>query len=405
MRYIARALLLLLVPAVSGLAGQATGKPVTIGTTDSIWSPTLKESRQFLVYTPPSYNDTTYLPRRYPVLYLLDGDAHFHSVSGLIQILGTGVNATYVVPEMIVVAIPNTNRTRDMTPTKVDRDANGRPQPALAVSGGMGNFLNFIKSELIPQVEKTYRTAPYRVFVGHSLGGITTINALYTMPETFNAYVAIDPSLWWDKFVLLKQARATFSKPGLAGRTLYVGQANTLTPGDTALPPHFNAIMQFNSVLESYNTSGLRYGYKYYPNDSHGSVPLISEYDALRFIFDGYSPSLPLALERPEYLAEHFARASTAIGYKIEPPEPIVDGVGRIALGRDTTVALRLFEANAALYPGSANAHTALGDVWLAKKDTVKALGHYERALSLRPGAKRAKDMAAKLKGAAPPTR
>ena len=180
MRRIAFGSFLFLVAPLAGLSAQAKSGAVTIGATDSIYSATLKENRKFLVYTPPSYNDTTYLPRRYPVLYLLDGDAHFHSVTGLIQILGTGINGTFVVPEMIVVAIPNTNRSRDMTPTRTDRDANGKPQPALASTGGMPNFLTFIKTELIPRIERDYRTAPYRVFVGHSLGGITAIDALYT---------------------------------------------------------------------------------------------------------------------------------------------------------------------------------------------------------------------------------
>jgi predicted alpha/beta superfamily hydrolase len=390
-------LLFLLVPAAA-IQAQAPSTTVSIGVRDSVWSATLKENRRFLVYTPSSYNDTTYLPRRYPVLYLLDGDAHFHSVSGLVHILGSGVNGTFVVPEMIVVAIPNTNRGRDMTPTKVDRDLQGRPAPQLASTGGMPNFLGFIKNELIPKVEQTYRTAPYRVFVGHSLGGITTINALYTMPETFNAYVAIDPSLWWDNRLLLKQAQDRFGKPGLAGRALYVAQANTIAPGDTTLNVHFNSIVQFNSILETFNKSGLRYAYKYYPSDSHGSVPMISEYDALRFIFEPYNVALSLAIERPDYLAEHFARASTVLGYKIDPPEPIVDMVARIALGRDSTAALRLFEMNAGLYPNSGNAHTALGDFWLAKKDSAKALGHYERALAIRPGLQRAQERARTLK-------
>jgi predicted alpha/beta superfamily hydrolase len=399
MRHIARAFVLLLVTAAT-LQPQAPAKGITIGITDSIWSPTLKENRRFFVYTPPSYNDTTYLARRYPVLYLLDGEAHFHSVTGLLQILGTGVNGTFVVPEMIVIAIPNTNRTRDMTPTHTDRDPTGKPQPGLAASGGMANFLSFIKSELIPRVEKTYRTAPYRMFVGHSLGGITTIDALYTMPETFNAYVAIDPSLWWDNRVLLKQARDKFSKPGLAGRTLYVGQANTITPGDTTLNVHFNSIVQFNSILETFNASGLRYGYKYYPNDSHGSVPMIAEYDALRFIFGAYDVALAQAIERPEYLAEHFARASAALGYQIDPPESMVDLVGHVALGRDSTAALRLFEMNATRYPNSANAQLALGDFWLAKKDSSKALGYFEKAVALRPGVQHAKEMVRKMKKA-----
>jgi len=161
--------------------------------------------------------------------------------------------------------------------------------------------------------------------------------------------------------------------------------------------------VQFNSILETFNNSGVRYGYKYYPNDSHGSVPLAAEYDALRFIFDAYNVSLAQAIERPDYLAEHFARASTALGYKMDPPEAMVDLVGHVALGRDSTAALKLFEANAALYPNSANAHVVLGDFWLAKKDSTKALGHYEKALSLRPGTKKAKEMVGKLEGAGRP--
>jgi len=262
----------------------------------------------------------------------------------------------------------------------------------------MANFLAFIKTELIPRVEHDYRTAPYRVFVGHSLGGITTINALYTMPDAFNAYVAIDPSLWWDKRVLLTQARERFSKPGLAGRTLFVAQANTITPGDTTLNVHFNSIIQFNSILETFNQSGLRYSYKYYPHDSHGSVPLVAEYDALRFIFDAYDVSLLEAIERPAYIAEHFAKVSTAMGYKVDPPEGMVDLLGQVALSRDTTAALKLFEMNATLYPTSANAFASLGDGWLAKKDTTKAVGYYEKALAMRPGLKKPKDMLQKLK-------
>jgi hypothetical protein len=233
--------------------------------------------------------------------------------------------------------------------------------------------------------------------VGHSLGGITTINALYTMPETFNAYVAIDPSLWWDNRVLLKQAREKFSKPGFAGKTLYVAQANTIQPGDTAMNVHYNSIVQFNSILESYNSSGIKYAFKYYPNDSHGSVPMIAEYDALRFIFDSYNMSLPLAVERSDYVTEHFARVSAALGYKMDPPEPMVSLVAAVAFGRDSTAGLRLLELNTRLYPTSANAHTALGDYWMAKKDSRQARGHYERALALRPGAKRAKEMIATL--------
>jgi uncharacterized protein len=360
--------LLLVLPALAS-AQRADASAIVIGTTDSIWSPTLKEYRKFEVYTPPSYRDTTHLPQKYPVLYLLDGDAHFHSVTGLIQILGTGVNGTFVVPEMIVVAIPNTDRTRDLTPTHVDKGPDGKPAPAFRTTGGMPNFFTFIKSELIPRIESSYRAAPYRMLVGHSLGGIATIDALYTMPETFNAYVAIDPSLWWDNRVLLNRAKNFFGKPGLAGKTLFVGQANTLSAADTADNIHYNSIIRFNRILEEYNKSGLRYGYKYYPDDDHGSVPLIAEYDALRFIFAPYKLNLARALESPSYVKEHFAALSATMGYTMQPPEQMVDLLAHVELGQDTTKAIELFQLDADLYPGSPQGYKATVARLRAKKE------------------------------------
>jgi predicted alpha/beta superfamily hydrolase len=374
------AFLLLLLPA--GLHAQDRfERAVHIGQVDSILSATLEENRPFLVYTPPSYGDTTAAPQRYPVLYLLDGDAHFHSVSGLLQILGTGVNGTYVVPEMIVVAIPNTDRTRDLTPTHTEIGFDGEPFPQFETSGGGPAFLTFLKEELIPHIESEYRTMPYRVFVGHSFGGITTLDALYTIPETFNAYVAIDPSLWWDNRVLLLKARDYFSTARLEGRTLYVAQANTNTPADTARNLHFESITQFNEVMRAYDQSGIRYGFHYYDRDDHGSVPMIAEYDALRFIFDGYGAPLQQIIEEPARLTEHFRNVSARLGVDVQPSEAMVRLLSQVALANDTTKAIEFGEIRTELYPESFRAWEFLGDVWAAKGEAEKARGYYERAL------------------------
>lgn len=361
---------------------------LTIGTVDSLKSTVLNgEIRKYLVYTPPSYSDTMYTPQRYPVLYLLDGDAHFHSVTGLIQILGTGVNATYAIPEMIVVAIPNTNRLRDMSPTKVTAGLDGKPNPAMASSGGMGNFLAMIRDELIPAIESKYRTMPYRIFVGHSLGGITVIQALYTMPDAFNAYVAIDPSLWWDNKVLLKQAKDHLSKPNVyQGKLLFLGQANTMSPEDTMPNHHFSAMLQFNEVVKSFNASGLRFGYKYYPDDDHGSVPLITEYDALRFIFDGYRVNLGRALASPSYLAEHFKAVSTRMGVQFQPSEAMVSQLAGFAVGQDTAKAIQFYELATQLYPRSYRSFDRLGVLYAAKGDKTRAIDYYQKSLALNPG-------------------
>lgn len=396
MRFLTTFLLAVLLP-VPGVAQDRFARATSIGRVDSIWSTTLEESRPYLVYTPPSHADSAANPQGYPVLYLLDGAAHFHSVSGLLQILGTGVNGTWVVPEMIVVAIPNTDRTRDLTPTHAESGPDGEPNPSFETSGGMSQFFTFLRTELIPRIESQYRTMPYRIFVGHSLGGIATLNALYTIPETFNAYVAIDPSLWWDDGTLLAKARSYFESARLEGRALYVAQANTINPADTARNLHFESITRFNAVMEAYNRSGLRYGFRYYDQDDHGSVPLIAEYDALRFIFDGYRVSLPKVLDEPALLAEHYRNVSVRLGATFRPPSGMLGMLSQWALTRDSARAIEFAEMQIEYYPEDHRAYELLGDLWAAMGSSEKAREYYERALARNADDQRVREKIGKL--------
>lgn len=146
------------------------------------------------MYLPEGYKDST---TRYPVLYALDGNTYFMASIGIFK-----YHAEFdTEPEMIIVAIPNTSRQRDFTPTKRDYSP---------VSGGAANFLKFIKEELFPFIENNYRTQAYRVFSGHSLGGLCVFYALLYEPEMFNAYIAVSSSIWYDDKLLLKKAKKVF---------------------------------------------------------------------------------------------------------------------------------------------------------------------------------------------------
>jgi predicted alpha/beta superfamily hydrolase len=372
---------------------------VSIGKIDSVWSSTLKENRYCLVYTPPSYSNTIYLPKKYPVLYLLDGDVHFHSVTGLLQFLSTGMNGNYVIPEMIVVAIPNTDRTRDLTPTHTDKGPDGREFAFLKTSGGMNNFFKFLKNELIPHVDSNFHTSSYRVLIGHSFGGIAVINALYTMPETFNSYIAIDPSLWYDNQVLLKKAKDYFGKTNLKGKALFLGQANTVEARDTSRNLHFESIVQFNSIMESFNRSGLRYQYKYYGNDDHGSAPLISEYDGLRFIFDGYKVNYSQLAENPSLIKQQFNDLSARLGAEFLPPEEVINNLGYQSMQRgDSAKAIQIFQLNVDLYPASYNVWDSMAEALKYAGDYKKAISYYEKSLSLNPKNENGKEMIKKMK-------
>ena len=133
-------------------------------------------------------------------------------------------------------------------------------------------------------------------------------------------------------------------------------------------------------------------------NVEFASVPLITEYDALRFIFADYNLDMLRAADEPEHITRHYAHVRSVLGYNVEPPERVVDQIGHIALQRDTTKAIAIFELNARLYPNSAKTQDGLGDAWMAKGDKAKAAAYFERSLALKAGNKYATTMLKRLR-------
>ena len=88
---------------------QAQNNNIVIGTIDTLHSSILNENRPIWVHVPGSSPNNIYSPTRYPVIYLLDGDAHFDYVVGMMHQLSQ-INGNMICPEMIVVGIPNTDR-------------------------------------------------------------------------------------------------------------------------------------------------------------------------------------------------------------------------------------------------------------------------------------------------------
>jgi uncharacterized protein len=113
----------------------------------------LNEDRVIWVRTPHGYESGK---DPLPVLYLTDGDAHINEIGSTIDFLVDSGR----MPPLIVVGITNTDRTRDLTPTHSDdKDSDGKE--TAPTSGGGDRFFDFIQTELMPQIEKHYRTAPY----------------------------------------------------------------------------------------------------------------------------------------------------------------------------------------------------------------------------------------------------
>src|SRR5688572_16412029 len=326
-------------PPPAAPAGTNEDRAIKIGERFTFQSKILKETRPYWVHLPESYHDKTYAPKRYPVLYLLDGNAHFHSASGVAHFMGASINGNTQIPELIIVAIPNTQRTRDLTPTRARKGTRGQEIPNLGSSGGAEAFLDFMRDELIPQIESQYRTAPYRILVGHSFGGLFAMNALFRRPPIFQGYISIDPSLWWDDQVLVRRAKATNDFQG----SIYVTLANNNPPTEDWDPEvGAKAVRDFVEALKANSSDALRIASQYYDSEDHGSVPLLSLYHGLLFIFDGYKPP-PAVIENPALLPGHFSKVSERLGFPVLPPEQFVSdwGYGILQWRRDTNKALQ----------------------------------------------------------------
>jgi len=373
---------------------------IVIGKIDSVYSKILGEQRKIWVYTPDMTSGNS--NQHWPVLYLLDGDGHFASVVGMIQQMSQ-VNGNNVYPEMIVIAIPNTDRTRDLTPTHIASDPPMMDSNFSKNSGGGENFVAFIEKELMPHIDSVYQTAPYRVLIGHSFGGLTVMSVLTNHTKLFNAYIAIDPSMWYDRQRFLAATETKLTEQNYAGTRLYVGIANTMPEGmtlakmkkDTSSETrHIRSIFELDKFLKAHPQNGLKYASMYYENDNHGSVPFASEYDGLRFIFDYYrlnitgkdfsDTSAALAIK----LKAHYDMVSKEMGYKVSPPESNINFLGYNAMNnKNFTKAAALFKMNIDNYPNSDNVYDSYADLMVEQKDTANAIVNYKKALAIKENA------------------
>ena len=358
-----RLLLFALFPLFAPSATDA-GMPLVVGERIQLPSKVMGEERTLYVSLPSSYTRTSLL---YPVLYLTDAEAQFEHTSATAQFLARNG----LMPEVIVVGVMNTDRARDLSPSH---------DPKFPTSGGADRFLDFFERELVPFVESGYRTAPFRIFAGHSAGGLFALHSMRARPGLFQAVIAVSPWLVWDERKELKLLTPFLSGDGVKTRALF------FTLGDEGADLK-DGLAQLSSALGRRKSKSLRWGRAIYPDENHGSVVLRSHYAALRMIFDGWALPVDPETERIvgtlDDIKKRYAGLSERFGWTIKPPEVAVNRLGYQALGHDIPLALSFFRYNAETHPESANVHDSLGEALEKTGALEEALRSYRKAEDL----------------------
>lgn len=237
-------------------AAQLQEDPIPTHQTFTVNSEKVKETRTINVWTPSEYAaDTT---KRFPVLYMLDGGIKedFPHVANTLAVLIKNKS----IPPTILVGIENTQRRRDLTgATNVEEDKKIAP-----VVGGSENFRAFLKDELFSEVANKYRVNEEKAIIGESVAGLFVVETLLLYPEMFNAYIAFDPSLWWNNHELVKTTGVHLSKFPLSEIRFWFAGSNAKD-----IYVHTKKLAE---VLKSENTPQLTWNYSNEPKEKHNTI-------------------------------------------------------------------------------------------------------------------------------------
>ena len=300
----------------------------------TIRSEILRETRTVVVALPPSF-ERTKEPRRYPVAVILDGEF----VVSRVAPVAADLIRNGQIPEMVLVGIENIDqfrgRVRDLTP------------PGLSVSGSSRNeggdrFLDFIERELLPAMDKQFRTAAPRILIGMSSGGILATWAAASR-DTFRLVISLDAPLHLDAHWLPKKLIARAKSSGVPIHY-------------ASYTARFNFDADLWKDLQSTARPGWRLQHQHLARETHNSMPLLGAYLGLRFVFEPYSkmsaPEMPTTSILPYY-----DQLTNVYGAPLEPPRSLIrEVVDDLMMEGRGAEARRAFERLSQLYGPSPDA-------------------------------------------------
>lgn len=323
--------LLLITSSLSPIFSQESDKNIIAGKQFKVFSKTLNEDRPILISLPYGYGQSQ---KRYPVIYITDGSEYrLQASGGLIKYLSNNK-----IPEMICVFIPNTNRGRDLSYYPMDQ---------LPGSGSGRNFARFINEELIPYIDKNYRTTSYRTLVGYSAGGEFVLYTMFDYPETFNAIIAASPSIFSDK-EFLEKTNKFFKEHKELDKFLYVTYYSKESTVTSKIWPKVDKIIKTNLPAK------FRYKTKIFDGSDH--VPPTALHDGLIELFkDWKRPADPEILPSGGFINNNIPVIVTLdspekqIHYTLDGSEPTMESAlytGSIEIKTACTLKAKVFQGN-----------------------------------------------------------
>jgi predicted alpha/beta superfamily hydrolase len=337
----------------------------------TIRSKVFNEDRVVYVELPNNYKKSK---TKFPVLYLLDGLANHRSVSTSVKLLSD----EGFIPQMIIVCIENTNRNRDMAPTHSMKNYFGDDRDYNKLSGHADNFLRFLNTELIKNIDSTYQTNRYRIISGHSMTALLTLYALLDTSEIFSAFISVDPSLWWDNGSI-----NDLTKQFIANKRFH--SEKRLFLGTTASGQIQNKQLERYLGLININKIDNFYFNQYvYKSENHMTIPLKCNYDALQFIYKDLHISFDIIKNGRSEVEQFVRTVKEKYDYDIDLDETYLTNQGFDYIDNEQLdKAIQTLNLSLEYFPKSVKSNYLLGEAHRYKGINDKALIFYKKTLEL----------------------
>jgi predicted alpha/beta superfamily hydrolase len=258
----------------------------------------LNDTREIKIQLPRGYDENT--NKSYPLIVVFDGDYMFEIVAGNVDYYSYWED----MPEAIVVGVNQLDKRRD--------DANYSEQSSLPIDSGAA-FFEFVGMELVPHLEKTYRTENFKVAIGH---GETAnfINYFMLKPlPLFQAYISISPDLAPDMPTYIPERLKGFETKLFYYLATSTNDVKSIKAKTEALNTNIKALDNKN-VLYNFNT---------FEGPSHYALPAHAIPKALESIFLVFQP-----ISKKEYKETILKLEGSPVTYLLDKYQTIEDLFG-----------------------------------------------------------------------------
>jgi len=364
-----------------------------ISTLFTLESKSLNRKRNVNIYLPEGYTQAS---KTYPVLYILDSQHYFlHGISYQQSVMFANGS-----PEFIVVGVETDRQERNSIYINQSQQ-----------------FSQFLSQELIPFVDKTYRTNNERMMFGWERAGAFTLQAMVESPELFDAYFIASPTMLRPNRITAVESR--LKKDFESEKFLYFGIS----------PLEFwslDSTESLSTTLKNNPLDNLQWQYKLLEGEDHYSTPAKVIHEGLRSYFNDYPILRYYSIKEfkdaggIEYLKLHYKQRGIRYGLPTEihsstknyllilayrendysvfkllleefegylesyTRDNWIDSFARFALkNKELDRALEIFNLGLKKFPQSADIINGLGNLYKAKGDLKKAKTYYQQAINI----------------------